>query len=129
MKQESEIQSEILREHRKLQGIRLFRNNVGNFWTGKHISTKDGFTVLKNARRVKCGLKVGSSDLVGWKTVEVTPDMVGKKVAVFCSPELKKPRGGVVSEDQENWINAVNLSGGIAGVVRSMDDFKELFNV
>ena len=54
--------------------------------------------------------------------------MVGQKIAVFASAELKTAKGRP-SEDQTNWINAVNLSGGIAGIVRSMKDFKELFNV
>jgi hypothetical protein len=125
---ESAIQGEVLREHRKFSGIRLFRNNIGLFWSGKHIKTENGFTVLQNARQVKCGLKNGSSDLIGWKTVEITPNMVGQKIAVFASAELKTAKGRA-SKDQKNWIDAVNLSGGLAGIVRSMDGFRELFHV
>ena len=33
MRQESDIQSEVLREHRKIPGIRLYRNNTGSFFS------------------------------------------------------------------------------------------------
>ena len=130
MRSENDIQSEVLREHRKLGNIRLFRNNVGKYWGGKLVKVDGAFTILKHStpRPIECGLKVGSSDLIGWKTVTVTPEMVGKKIAVFASAELKTAKGRP-SKDQENWIKAVNLSGGIAGIVRSMDGFRELFNV
>jgi len=137
MKTESSIQAEILREHRKIPGLRLFRNNIGCFWAGKEIKKEKALSVIGNPnmkwvllafpRRVKCGLKEGSSDLIGWKTVTVTPDMVGEKIAVFASAELKN-KTGKPSKEQTNWINAVNLSGGIAGIARSMEGFLGVFN-
>ena len=110
---------------------------MGNFWSGREIKNKAEAmqainspavktVVLAYPRRVKCGLKTGSSDLIGWKTLTVTPEMVGEKIAVFCSAELKTEKGRP-TEDQKNWLSAVNFSGGLAGIVRSMKDFKEIF--
>ncbi len=112
---ESSIQAEILREHRKTQNIRLYRNNVGKYKT-------------QNGNWVDFGLKKGSSDLIGWIQVEITPEMIGQTVAVFASAEVKTATGKP-SKEQTNWINAVNKSGGIAGIVRSMKDLYKLFNI
>lgn len=79
---------------------RLFRNNVGLF------ETKDG-------RKVRTGLCVGSSDTIGWTELVVTPEMVGKKVAVFTSIEIKT-KGTRTTALQRNWLQAVNTAGGIA---------------
>jgi ribosomal protein S19 len=38
---------------------------------------------------VQFGLCKGSADLIGWKRVTVTPEMVGSTVAVFTSIEVK----------------------------------------
>ena len=91
---------------------RMFRNNVG--------SLKD-----ENGRRVSFGLCAGSSDLIGWLTREITPEMVGKKVAVFTAIEIKTAKGRV-SKLQQNFINAVRNFGGIAGVARSVDDARAM---
>lgn len=63
----------------------------------------------------------GGSDLIGYKIVTITPEMVGKKVAVFAALEAKKGKNGATA-DQIKFINAVRLNGGIAGVFRSIDD-------
>lgn len=84
---------------------RLFRNNVGM------LETKDG-------RFVHFGLCVGSSDLIGFRSVTVTPEMVGKKLAVFTAVEAKSGRGRA-TEEQANFIQAVKIAGGLAGVART----------
>lgn len=81
------------------EGARLFRNNVGLF------DTLDG-------RKIRTGLCVGSSDLIGWTEVTITPEMVGRKVAVFTAVEVKAPRGRLTKE-QAAFIAAVNRHGGI----------------
>ena len=68
----------------------------------------------------------GSGDLIGWNSVEVTPDMVGKKVAIFLSVETKRPKNGHVSTEQKTWMNVVNNAGGIAIVTNSEDKIKNL---
>lgn len=87
---------------------RLFRNNTGTL--------RD-----QNGRPVQFGLCKGSADLIGWKRVTVTPDMVGTTVAVFLSIEVKTPTGRLRPEQQQ-WLDAVQSAGGIAGVARSVED-------
>jgi hypothetical protein len=87
---------------------RLFRNNTGTL--------RDA-----NGRPVSFGLAKGSADLIGWRTVTITPEMVGQQVAVFTSIEVKTPTGRVKPEQQQ-WLDAVQLAGGIAGVARSVED-------
>lgn len=88
---------------------RLFRNQVG--------SLPDPRT----GRLVTFGLARGSADLIGWRTITVTPDMVGQQVAVFTSIEVKTPTGRV-RPDQTAWLSAVQAAGGIAGIARSVED-------
>ena len=92
--------------------VRLFRNNTGTL--------RD-----QNGRPVQFGLCKGSADLIGWRTVTVTPDMVGTQVAVFLSIEVKTPTGRLRPEQQQ-WLDAVQAAGGIAGVARSVDDARAL---
>jgi hypothetical protein len=75
----------------------------------------------KTGRPVQFGLARGSADLIGWRTVEVTPDMVGQRLAVFTSIEVKTPTGRLTPQ-QRNWLDAVLKAGGIAGVARSVAD-------
>lgn len=63
----------------------------------------------------------GSSDLIGWTTIIVTPDMVGRKLAIFTAVEVKT-EDGVVDPDQYKFIDVVTEAGGFAGVARSPQD-------
>ena len=91
---------------------RLFRNNTGTL--------KDA-----NGRPVSFGLCKGSADLIGWRTVTITPEMVGQQIAVFTSIEVKSSSGRVKPEQQQ-WLNAVQAAGGIAAVARSVADCEQL---
>ncbi len=91
---------------------RLFRNNTGTL--------KDA-----NGRPVQFGLCKGSADLIGWKRVTVTEEMVGTQVAVFLSIEVKTATGRLRPEQQQ-WLDAVQAAGGIAGVARSVEDAQRL---
>jgi hypothetical protein len=71
------------------------------------------------------GLFPGSGDLIGWRTVTVTTDMVGKPVAQFLSIEVKTPTGRI-RPDQTNWLEQVNLHGGHAIIARSVSDTDNL---
>jgi hypothetical protein len=84
---------------------RLFRNNTG---------------ALKDAagRLVRYGLCTGSSDLIGWRTTTITPDMVGQQVAVFVAIEVKDK--GRPTPEQMQFIAAVRAAGGLAGVARTV---------
>jgi hypothetical protein len=92
----------------RVPGLRLFRQNVG--------ALKD-----EHGRIVRFGLHPGSADLIGWRSVEITPDMVGRRVAVFTSIEVKTPTGRL-RPDQANWQAQVEEAGGIAIIARSESD-------
>jgi len=92
-------------------GARLFRNNVG---VAVH-RDKNG-----NEHTVRYGLCVGSSDLIGWTTISVTPEMVGKNVAVFTALEGKRGRDQLKAE-QSRFLQAVRNAGGIASTFSSPD--------
>lgn len=106
---EAEIQSAIWLAVGALPGVRMFRNN-------------QGIATFAGGQRVKFGLaNPGGSDLIGLRSVVVTPDMVGQTVAVFTALEVKTPTGRVEPE-QKNFINFVRSFGGIADIVRSPED-------
>jgi hypothetical protein len=49
-------------------------------------------------------------------------------VAVFTSIEVKTPTGRIRPEQQQ-WINAVQAAGGIAGVARSAGEAMDLLSI
>ena len=108
MKSETTLQNEIRLAVGQLKDVRMFRNNVGLF------KTQDG-------RNVQTGLCVGSSDLIGFQSLTITPDMVGQKIAVFTAIEIKTEKGKV-SPQQEKFIEMVARFGGIGAIVRNVDD-------
>jgi hypothetical protein len=110
-------------------GVRVFRQNVGTGWAGKAtritqsttVRLNPGDVVIRAARPLHAGLCKGSSDLIGWRSVEVTPDMVGKRHALFLAIECKSERGKA-SDEQQNFIDRVRADGGLAGIARTPDD-------
>lgn len=85
--------------------------------------------VAKHAgRTVRYGLCVGSADLIGIRTVTITPAMVGQRVGVFVAAELKTETGRPTPE-QELFIALVERAGGLAGVCRSPAEVAELVGV
>jgi len=115
-------------------GVHLFRNNVGTGWVSRHTVRPDrkmsvtvgpGDLILRSARPLRAGLCVGSSDLIGWTNKIVSEDMVGKQVAIFTAIEAKCGAVKTTSE-QYSFIQAVNQSGGQAGIARSLEDAYEV---
>jgi hypothetical protein len=106
MREQAIMQRVALEATRK--GWRVFRNNVG---------------VLLDQRGVpvRYGLMVGSGDLIGWRPVTITPDMVGQQLAQFVSLEVKGPRGRM-SPEQARWAAMVEEAGGLALVVRGAEE-------
>lgn len=123
---------QLIRDKLSNGAVRLFRNNTG---VGLAVQHKHPYTqqalisacialVEKgggSAQRIRFGLAVGSGDLIGWRKLVITQDMVGMTVAQFASCEVKTDRGTVKME-QSNWMEAVNGSGGVAFVARSVED-------
>jgi hypothetical protein len=110
---ESVIQAELHRAAHPL-GARLFRNSVGQGWTGKLVSNIGGRVILANARPVRFGLCDGSADLIGWAGD-------GRFLAVEAKSATGRP-----SAAQLNFIARVQQAGGIAGICRSVDDLETL---
>lgn len=114
---ETPLQREIHLRLGSRPDVRLFRNNQGV----AREPTADGRT-----RYIRYGVcNPGGSDLIGWRQVVVTPDMVGKKVALFLAVEVKTP-GARTKKDrakrQADFRNAVQRAGGIAIVATSPED-------
>lgn len=103
---------------------RIFRNNTGMGWQGESV-TKGDVLIIKNPRPLQAGLCEGSSDLIGWTTTEITPDMVGKRVAIFTAIEVKTATGRP-STAQQNFIEQVRKAGGIAGIARTESEATEI---
>ena len=117
---ESELQALILRAAGSKPHVRLFRNQVGEGYVGKALRDPEG-VFLSDVRHVRMGLFPGSGDLIGWRTVTIAPDMVGRQIAQFLSIEVKTPTGRV-RPDQRNWLDQINTAGGLAIIARSTSD-------
>jgi hypothetical protein len=108
---------------------RIFRNNIGEAWQGRISPAPPGpwvagSLIIQTPRLVHFGLASGSSDLIGFRSLTVTPDMVGKKIAVFLSIEVKK--GGRFQKGQREWLAMVSSFGGIAGVAHSVEEAQQI---
>jgi hypothetical protein len=101
------------------QGI-LFRNNTGTAYQGRR-GLLNGMIMLSDPRPIAFGLCVGSSDLIGWTEIFVTPDMVGQKIAIFTAVEVKNEKGRATNE-QIKFLQAVRNAGGIARLTRYIDN-------
>ncbi len=88
--------------------VRLWRNNTGML--------RD-----QHGQPVTFGLCPGSADLIGYTTIEVTPDMVGQRLAVFTAVEVKSPTGRPTPE-QAAFLDHIRQAGGRAGIARSVDE-------
>jgi hypothetical protein len=101
------LQSTILLNARD-HGYTLMRNNIGRARKGNAV--------------IAYGVGgPGGSDLIGWRAVQITPEMVGKTVAVFAAVEVKEGAGRA-SADQRNFLRAVESAGGIAILARRLED-------
>jgi hypothetical protein len=92
--------------------VRLWRNNTGRL--------RD-----ERGQLVTFGLCPGSADLIGYRSVVVTPDMVGQTLAVFAAVEVKSPTGRPTPE-QTTFLEHVAAAGGLAGIARSVDDAERI---
>jgi len=110
-------------------GVTVWRQNTGQAWVGDAtrisrpavVKLLPGDVVIRGARVLHAGLCKGSSDLIGLTPVKITPDHVGRQLAVFTAVEVKNKRGRVTPE-QARFLEFVTQQGGLAGVARSDDD-------
>ena len=103
----------------------LYRNNSGKFKDrfGRWVSFGLGnvSTLLWNQWK--------TSDLVGYTIVTVTPDMIGRELAVFTAIEVKLPDAKVDAryKAQKKFIDQVKNHGGIAAICNSVESLEKLF--
>ena len=95
--------------------VRLWRNNTGAL-------------VDQQGRFVRFGLCKGSSDLIGLRSLEITPELLGRRIAQFVALEVKTPHG-TVSPEQRAFLRLVEQLGGMAAVCRSVDEAEQVLAV
>ena len=108
---------------------RIFRNNNGVGWTGQRVTVTrtqsvvvgPGDVLLRNARPFHAGLCEGSSDLIGWKSILITPEMVGRPFAQFAAVETKSPKGRATDE-QRQFLYVVENVGGFSVLAKKIED-------
>lgn len=115
-------------------GVTVFRNNVAQGVVGRvqwikgassqSVTVRPGDAVVRGARVLHAGLFKGSSDLVGWDSMIITPDMVGRPIAAFVSIEAKKRNE--FEDGQKKWLAAVANAGGISGVAHNAAEALDL---
>lgn len=134
----AEMQRALSRGH-----VRLFRNHVGTGWSpwggrrAVRVTTQNirilaaqlcvGDVVVPRGRILTAGLAPGSSDFIGWRSVKIAPEAVGRTAAIFVSLEGKSPRGSQQA-NQAAWLRTVDAAGGLSGVFRSVADAREILN-
>jgi len=125
-KDESFVQQEI-QIHAKNFDCNLMRNNSGAFKddTGRLIRFGLGNISKAHSDQVK------SSDLIGFTKVVITPDMVGKTVAIFTAIEVKKEAWTSDPNDkrekaQNNFIKWIVNNGGYAGFANGIESLKRI---
>ena len=104
--------------------VRLFRNTVGAAWLGVG-QWIDGKVLIDRPKRVTFGMATGSSDIIGWRSVIITDEMVGHRVAQFIAIEVKA-KNGRATQEQLAFVETVLSHGGVAGIVRSVEEAEEL---
>ena len=114
--QETVLQQNIRLALGQHSDLRLFRNETGRL------------PDPRTGQWIRFGLAKGSSDLIGFKTVKITPEMIGQEIAQFVSLEIKTERGKL-TDIQENWLQKVKSSGGIVGVARTVKDALNILKV
>lgn len=115
-------------------GNKLWRQNSGQGWVGKSTVIKrretvflnPGDVVIENARPFHSGF-VGQPDAGGWVSVVITPDMVGKTVAIACQVEVKK-LDGVEAVAQQKFGEMALEMGVRWGFARSIEDSVRIMN-
>lgn len=113
---EARVQSEV-RLAAPAKRMRLFRNNKGALPDRRGVPVR--FGLCNDTEAV--GKRMRSADLIGWRTVTITPAMVGSDIAqvtsLECKPENWTYRGDEHEEAQARWAAMVVADGGYAKFV------------
>ena len=114
---------ELETEQQIQQAIRLAIGGPGSAVTAWRNNT--GALRDERGRLVTYGLCKGSADLIGFRRLTITPEMVGQQLAQFVAIEIKTGRGRPTPE-QANFLAVVTQAGGVAGIARSVEDAWQL---
>jgi hypothetical protein len=90
---------------------RLLRNNVGGLYS------REGRFVAYGLGSMGGKILPGTLDWIGWRTVTLTSEMVGRRIAVFAAIDAKdraKP-----TQEQIMFADNVLAAGGLAGFAHS----------
>lgn len=94
--------------------VRLFRNNIAKLQV--------------RGQWLSFGIPgPGGGDLIGWRSMVITPEHVGRTVAVFASIEVKA-EGGRTTPDQARWSQIVQNAGGIAGTATTPNEAESIIH-
>ena len=115
MNQETKIQRAIMLALSEM-GCLVFKNETSGAWVGKKIHQAGQQVTLSDARMIKFGLAVGSSDLIGLTAS-----------GQFFAIEVKTPKGRATKE-QLNFITQIRSQGGLAGIARSVDEARAIIH-
>lgn len=112
---------------------RLFKLNTGVGWVGNFKRVK-AMLVATSFRPLRAGLILangdvleGASDLNGWTSKVITPDMVGLNVAIYTVIEVKDLKGRT-ADHQKKFIANVRAAGGIAGVAKTPEQAQAIID-
>ena len=104
------------------------RDALKGYQHGKLWRNNRGVVELHNGQRLRYGVGPnGAADWIGYRTIVVTPGMVGQRLAVFTAVEAKRP-GALPDEAQQQFIELIRDAGGRAGVASSADAALEILN-
>lgn len=109
-------------------GVTTFRANSGYAWASNDISYLPDGSILMRDPRPFHALPPGFSDLFGITPKRITPEDVGRILAVFTAIEVKQP-GKKPSDKQRHFIEFVGKVGGFAGVARSVEEALDIAKI
>lgn len=102
------------------KGWRLLQNSIGLGWVGRLLReyrSSGGKRIYEiEGQPIRFGLGTGTLDLVGWRPVKITADMVGMTIAQYAEVDAKTQGYRRMSAEQKNRARAIREAGGFAGV-------------
>jgi hypothetical protein len=109
-KSEATVQAEV-RLSAVEHELHLFRNNVGVLLdeTGRPVR----YGLANESKEIN--EKIKSGDLIGWRPMFITEEMVGTVIAQFVSVECKSQKKHArIGKAQRAWARLVQKAGGLA---------------
>jgi hypothetical protein len=97
---------------------RLWRNNVGGLYDQR------GRFVAYGLGSHAGSVLSGTSDAIGLHSITISPEMVGRRIAVFVAIEAKDR--APLTPDQRAYLTIIHEAGGIAGVAHSVEDAQQI---